>query len=236
MHTRKTAKDIMSSPVIAVAPDAPVYEVAALLRDRRIGGAPVLTDGRLEGIVTESDLIHRHEIGTDSVGDPVSWWRRMRVRSSASASAYVKSHGRAARHVMTRRVHVLQPAAALGHIASLFASHRIGRAPVVCGTRVVGIVAQADLVNALADQPQVPAPACTDDEAISRMLFDELSGQPWWNARWSTLDVVGGVVIFKGVVDDEAARAASRVAAENISGVKGILDNRVLAAEVREMV
>jgi CBS domain-containing protein len=235
MHASMSAADIMSSPVVTVAPDAPVGEVAALLRDRRIGGVPVIADGHLQGIVTESDLMRRHEIGTDAAREPTPWWRRLR-RRSASASAYVKSHGRQARHVMTRHVHVLDATATLADIASLFASQRIGRAPVVRGGGVVGIVAQADLVRALAGRPQAPAPADVDDEAISRMLLHELAGQPWWNACWETLYVVGGIVIYKGVVADEAARAASRVAAENIPGVKGILDDRMLASGIREMV
>jgi CBS domain-containing protein len=235
MHTSIRARDIMSSPVIAVGPGAPISEVAALLRDRRIGGVPVIAEERLQGIVTEADLIRRHEIGTDVGRDLTPWWRRMR-RRSASASAYIKANGRAARHVMTRRVHVLEAAVPLGEVASLFASCRIGRAPVVCGTQVVGIIAQADLVKALAAGPQPALPACTGDEAISRMLLDELSRQPWWNACWETLYVAEGIVIFKGVVEDETARAAARVAAENVPGVKGILDDRVLASEMREMV
>jgi osmotically-inducible protein OsmY len=91
-------------------------------------------------------------------------------------------------------------------------------------------------VKALADRPQSALPACTEDEAISRMLLDELSRQPWWNGCWETLYVAEGIVIFKGVVEDGSARAAARVAAENVPGVKGILDDRVLASEVREMV
>jgi CBS domain-containing protein len=234
MHANMSARDIMSSPVISVAPGTPISEVAGLLREHRIGGVPVLAHGRLEGIVTESDMIRRHELGTDAAVEPAPWWRRLR-RRSASAAAYVKSHGRAARHVMTRRVHVLESAAGLREIASLFASQRIGRAPVISGSSVVGIVAQADLVNALADQAAAPSAACIDDEVISRMLLDELSRQPWWNACWETMYVAAGIVIFKGVVENEAARAAARVAAENVPGVKGILDDRMLASKVREM-
>ena len=47
------AMDIMSTPVISVPPRLPVTEVAALLRDRRIGGVPVVDESRLVGMVTE---------------------------------------------------------------------------------------------------------------------------------------------------------------------------------------
>ena len=56
------AMDIMSTPVISVPPRLPVTEVAALLRDRRIGGVPVVDESRLVGMVTEWDLMHRYDI------------------------------------------------------------------------------------------------------------------------------------------------------------------------------
>ena len=60
------ARDIMSSPAITVGLCSPVAEVAATLRDHRIGGVPVLDgQGKLAEMVTEVDLVHRYEIGTD---------------------------------------------------------------------------------------------------------------------------------------------------------------------------
>jgi CBS domain-containing protein len=51
------ARDIMTTPVITVGPDLSVKDLAALFRDKHIGGAPVVTDGKLVGIVTEGDLM-----------------------------------------------------------------------------------------------------------------------------------------------------------------------------------
>jgi CBS domain-containing protein len=236
MRTSMTARDIMSAPVISVQASTPVGEIAALLRDRRIGGLPVITDGSLQGMVTQRDLMRRHEIGTDAVREPRRWWQGTRAKD-ASARAYVKSHGRTASHVMTRPVHVVGAAAALAQVALAFELHAIGRAPVVEAGRVVGMVARADLVKALADQPpnELP-PTKADDEAIRRMLVDELSRQDWWNSGWENLYVVSGVVIFKGVVENDAHRAAARVAAENIPGVRGVVDDRVTSTEAVEMV
>lgn len=59
------ASDIMTSPVITVGPVTPVSEIAALLADRRISAVPVVEEGRVVGLVSEADLLHRHEIGTD---------------------------------------------------------------------------------------------------------------------------------------------------------------------------
>lgn len=235
MRTTLTAQDIMSSPVISVLPSTPVPAIASVMRDHRIGGVPVIAGGHLEGMVTEADLIQRHELGTHRLRDASQWWHRFR-RPDATARAYVKSHGRSARHVMSSRVHVVEAQADLAEVASLFRSRHIGRAPVVRGTQVVGIVAQADLVRALANQPRSYSPrADTDDEAIRRLLLAELAGQPWWNGCWENVYVVDGMVLFKGVVENEAYRAAAQVAAENIPGVRGIVDDRVLSAQATEL-
>ncbi|NEA27140.1 CBS domain-containing protein [Actinomadura bangladeshensis] len=53
-------KEIMTSPVITVDRDAPVPDVAALLRARRISAVPVVDDhGAVVGLVSEYDLLAR---------------------------------------------------------------------------------------------------------------------------------------------------------------------------------
>lgn len=230
------ARDIMSSPVISVTPSRPVTEIAALLRDHRIGGMPVVEDGALVGMVTESDLIHRHEIGTDQIRDFRPWWRRLGQRHSP-VLAYVKSHGRTARHVMANRVRVVEHTADLAHVATVLDFHRISRVPVVEGDRLVGIIARADLVKALATHPlSALGPEETDDETIHQRLVAELSRQSWWNGCWENVYVSAGVVIFKGVVESDAHRMGARVAAENLPGVRSVQDDRVLAVNVSGMV
>lgn len=53
----KDVSEVMSPQVISVVPRATVREVANLLRGRRIGCVPVLDKGKLQGIVTISDLL-----------------------------------------------------------------------------------------------------------------------------------------------------------------------------------
>jgi CBS domain-containing protein len=57
--------DVMTTDVIAVDPDMTIQPVAALLAERGMGGAPVVdASGRLLGIISEGDLLHRAEIVT----------------------------------------------------------------------------------------------------------------------------------------------------------------------------
>jgi CBS domain-containing protein len=51
--------DIMTRAVVTVGPDTPLSVAARLLLDHRIGGMPVVENGRIIGIISESDLFRR---------------------------------------------------------------------------------------------------------------------------------------------------------------------------------
>ncbi|EEG77154.1 CBS domain-containing protein [Dethiobacter alkaliphilus] len=56
-HTQATkVKDIMSEDVITVEADTPLDEAAAVMQKNKIGGLPVIQDGELIGMITETDL------------------------------------------------------------------------------------------------------------------------------------------------------------------------------------
>ena len=59
-----TVGGVMSLPVIVVEPDRPLAEAARIMLDHKIGALPVVEDGRLVGIVTESDFV-RAMAGSD---------------------------------------------------------------------------------------------------------------------------------------------------------------------------
>jgi CBS domain-containing protein len=54
---RLTVGGVMSAAVLVVDPDRPVAEAARIMIDHKIGALPVVEDGRLVGIVTESDFV-----------------------------------------------------------------------------------------------------------------------------------------------------------------------------------
>jgi CBS domain-containing protein len=56
------AKDIMTSPVIALTPDQEVGEAARILLENHISGAPVVDeDGMIIGVLTRDDLISQQK-------------------------------------------------------------------------------------------------------------------------------------------------------------------------------
>lgn len=50
-------KDIMTKAVITVAPLTPIEEAASLMSQKRIGALPVVQEGRLIGMITETDVL-----------------------------------------------------------------------------------------------------------------------------------------------------------------------------------
>ena len=51
------ASKAMSEALITVTPSTEIREAARLLRDRKIGGLPVLEDGKLAGVITTDDVL-----------------------------------------------------------------------------------------------------------------------------------------------------------------------------------
>ena len=51
-----TVKDVMNKKVITVDTDTPIEEAARRMADNKIGGMPVLSNGKVAGMITETDL------------------------------------------------------------------------------------------------------------------------------------------------------------------------------------
>ncbi|MCZ2402019.1 CBS domain-containing protein [Paenarthrobacter sp. Z7-10] len=52
-----TAEEIMSTAVISASPDTTISDIRQLLVGQRIGRLPILSDGRLVGIISRGDLV-----------------------------------------------------------------------------------------------------------------------------------------------------------------------------------
>jgi acetoin utilization protein AcuB len=56
LYSRIEVSQVMTEDVITVEHDDPIEEAARLMVDHRIGGLPVMRDGNLVGIITETDI------------------------------------------------------------------------------------------------------------------------------------------------------------------------------------
>jgi CBS domain-containing protein len=127
---------------------------------------------------------------------------------------------------MTRQVVCVSEDTPVPRIVSLLEKNRIRRVPVVRDREVVGIVSRADLVAALVKARHSVTRIRVGDDAIEKQLRDELERQPWWQRYSSVATVSEGVVHYWGLLDSEDEREAARVAAENIPGVRNVIDHR----------
>jgi CBS domain-containing protein len=228
------AMDVMTTDVITVDPDMTVQALAALLAERGISGAPVVTsEGKLVGVVSEGDLLHRAEIGAA---------RRHRVRrrswwldhyASVVAREYVKDHGRTVKDVMTPDVVSVTEDADLADVAALLEAKRVKRVPVVRDGKVAGIVSRANIVRAVgATKGAALDTGENDDRAIRAQLLGELGREVWASSVWPEDVIVRDGVVHFWFSDDEPGekRHALRVAAEAISGVRGVQEHMMPAA------
>jgi acetoin utilization protein AcuB len=56
LMARITVQDVMTKEVISIEEDTPLEEAARIMVDNKIGGLPVVRNGTLVGIITETDL------------------------------------------------------------------------------------------------------------------------------------------------------------------------------------
>jgi CBS domain-containing protein len=222
-------KEIMTRSVISAGSGTSVLDVAALLVEHRISAIPVIDGGTVVGIVSEADLLHRYEIGTERDAAARPWWQRLFAGEEAPWN-YVESHAVKVRDIMTTPVVSVADDMPVGELAALFESRGIKRAPVLNAGAVVGIVSRFDFVRALAARAKIPRQEhSASDESIRIKLLAELESQPWWRTRRSDVSVADGIVHITGLLESAEERVAARVAAENIPGVRGVEDNRMPA-------
>src|SRR5215470_1493461 len=218
------AIDVMTSEVISVDENATVTAVARLLAERGISAVPVVDKAnQVIGMVSEGDLLHRAETGTERRR---SWWLDMMVSTNQLAGDYIKSHSGKVKDVMTRDVLSVTETTPVADIALLLETNRIKRVPVVRDDKLVGIVSRANLVQTLAmtiDNPLGEAKA--DDRSIRERLLAELKAQRWAEVSPANVIVKDGVVHLWSSYLSEQEKRALVVAAEDIQGVRGVEDH-----------
>jgi len=217
------AKDVMTKRVVTVNPDTEVQEIAKRLLEAGISAVPVIdSDGTVQGIVSESDLIRRAEIGTEK---RLSRWSALILQPEEQAADYLKSHGRLAKDVMTAHVVTVDEDTPVADVAELLERRHIKRVPVVKDGRLVGILSRANLLHSLAVlRPSRKLSA--DDDVIRDHILEALDLEVGISAATVSVVVDSGVVHLWGAVGSEEQRRAVVVCAETTTGVKSV-DNHL---------
>ncbi len=216
------AKDVMTTKVITVSPDDLVSEIAGLLLRNRISAVPVVdADQRAVGIVSEGDLMHRPESGTEKRRG--SWWLGLFTMSADLATDYSKSHGVRASDVMTAPVVTVPDDMPVADIARTLEEHHIKRVPVVRDGRLVGIVSRANLLHGLATRKEAPPlPSAATDQAIREDILHTLKDEEWASLSYANVTVQDGVAHLWGMAETDAQIKALEIVAGNATGVNSV--------------
>jgi len=133
------ARDVMTAGVVAVPPTLPLTELEDALIARHIGGAPVMEDGRLVGIVSRSDVVRYFSIRRALL--PIAGRHSPRAQEDAHLTV---------RDVMTRDPVVVGPDAAVEEVARLMVAHHVHRVLVTEGDALVGLISALDIAQLVA--------------------------------------------------------------------------------------
>lgn len=215
------ALDIMTTSVVIATPDMTIHDAARLLVDNRISGMPVVAaDGKVVGIVSQGDLLHRVENGT--VHGRRRWWLEFLLSSPrGQAARYVKEHGHAVEDVMCEQVISISEDMPLDQIADLMERRHLKRVPVLKDGKLVGIVSRSNLIRALASAAPAVDSASHDDVSLRDAIVLEMHGKRWGLPKQGVL-VKDGVAHLWGVIESEEEKRAIRIAAEGVPGVKRV--------------
>ncbi|MGA9915965.1 CBS domain-containing protein [Paraburkholderia sp.] len=215
------ALDIMTPSVVTATPDMTIHDAARLFVDNRISGMPVVdANGKVVGIVSQGDLLHRVETGT--CHGKRAWWLELLSSSPREEAArYVKEHGHVVGDVMCDRVISIPDDMPFQQIADLMERRHLKRVPVLKDGKLVGIVSRSNLIRALASVAPAVDSAAHDDVSLREAIVQEMHGQRWGLPKQGVL-VTDGVAHLWGVIESEEEKRAIRIAAESVPGVKRV--------------
>jgi len=146
-----SAKELMSTDVITVTGTTPVRELAKILSDNKISGAPVVDDqGRVIGVVTESDLIDQNK----RVHIPT-------VVAILDSFLFLESPGKMEKElkkmtgilvedIFAHQVITVQQDTPLDEVATLMAEKKVHTLPVLDGEKLVGVIGKSDIIRSIA--------------------------------------------------------------------------------------
>jgi CBS domain-containing protein len=141
------AIDVMRTSFETVTADTSLKEAVRLLLKTNQRGLPVLDgDGRLTGIISEGDLLHRDEFG---VSPPAGNWieAMLGVKEDGPARERMRALGVGA--IMTSNPVCVDEDAAVDDVIAVMDQRKVAQVPVVCAGKVIGIISRFELLAVL---------------------------------------------------------------------------------------
>jgi CBS domain-containing protein len=208
---RWTVEDVMTRAVVTVDEDAPYKEVVETLAEHAVSAVPVVAkDGRVVGIVSEADLLHKMEFaGLEPHVHLLERKRRRTARAKASAET--------AGDLMTSPAIVIGVPESLTTAAKIMDAERVKRLPVVDEFgHLAGILSRRDLLRVY----------LRDDDAIRHEVNEDvLLRSLWIEPGTVSVEVERGVVTLAGTVDRRSTVPLVVRMVETVAGVVEVVNH-----------
>jgi CBS domain-containing protein len=208
---RWTVRDVMTEKVVSVTEDVAYREIVETLAQHAVSAVPVVAaDGRVLGIVSEADLLHKMEFAG------LEPHLRLLERKQRRA-ARAKASGDTARELMSSPAVTVSPDVALSAAAQAMEHERVKRLPVVDEQgRLVGIISRRDLLRVY----------LRDDEAVREEIRRQVLHRTLWiDPETVTVSVERGVVALGGSVDRRSTAQIIARMCETVPGVVEVVDD-----------
>ena len=145
-----SAGDIMNSKVISVPATMDLRDLAKLLLEKGITGAPVVDeDGNLAGVISQTDLIYYNLTRDDELVIDSHFYQSARIEGHHIPGGFQVEDcntGRVA-DAMTPVVHSVTESASVDSVARLMTRRHIHRVIVRKGRKVAGIISALDVLR-----------------------------------------------------------------------------------------
>jgi CBS domain-containing protein len=150
------ARDIMTTDVLTVSPETSIAEMSKILENRKIGGVPVVDqNGRLVGVITQSDLVERaRDLELPPAINILDFHIYLQIPSHLFHKVE-KMLGTTVGDCMTPNPVTVTPNTPVSKVATLMAKQKVHTIPVVQGEKLVGIIGKMDLVRSMAREPGI---------------------------------------------------------------------------------
>jgi CBS-domain-containing membrane protein len=144
------AADIMSREIITVKPETGVRELAELLAIHRISGVPVTDeDGRLVGVVSQSDLVAQNKNPHVPRAVTLFDWVIYLESTNRLEAELEKIAGTTVKDIMSIEVVTVSSRASLEEVATIMTEKHVHTIPVIEKDRLIGVIGKLDIVRSL---------------------------------------------------------------------------------------
>lgn len=137
-------KEIMTTNVRTVTSDKKLGEVVSLMCIYRFSGIPVVDDGKLVGMVSESDVLGKMFPKLEDLMDNMST-----INYDDQVNQYSEVVNVSVKDVMTPTVITIKPDAHILQAASMMVGRKFRRIPVAIGDELVGMLSMGDVHKAI---------------------------------------------------------------------------------------